>query len=79
MPRQVRVFNPKQSEAELTASVLKKRSETHKKLEEHFLIGRDRTKRAKFHKCARFVLFRPIKKRSFNLLCVLDLFRFVHC
>ena len=23
---------------------------------------------------ARFVLFRPIKKRSFNLLCVLDLF-----
>ena len=25
-------------------------------------------------KCARFVLFRPIKKRSFNLLCVLDLF-----
>ena len=25
-------------------------------------------------KVARFVLFRPIKKRSFNLLCVLDLF-----
>ena len=25
-------------------------------------------------KFARFVLFRPIKKRSFNLLCVLDLF-----
>ena len=23
---------------------------------------------------ARFVLFRPIKKRSFNLLCVLDIF-----
>ena len=23
---------------------------------------------------ARFVLFRPIKKRSFNLLCVLDFF-----
>ena len=25
-------------------------------------------------KCACFVLFHPIKKRSFNLLCVLDLF-----
>ena len=25
-------------------------------------------------KCARFVLFRLIEKRSFNLLCVLDLF-----
>ena len=27
-------------------------------------------------KFARIVLFRPIKKRSFNLLCVLDLFFF---
>ena len=25
-------------------------------------------------KCARFVLFRLIKRRSFNLLCVLDIF-----
>ena len=105
-----------------------KRSKTHKKLKERFLIGRNRTKRANFwgsplfqvtyhkktinstylvsvscseagsfchkvswivwfsvfllyvawkrrfpRKFARFVLFRPIKKRSFNLLCVLDL------
>ena len=42
------------------------RSKTHKRLKERFLIGRNRT--------ARFVLFGPIKKRSFNLLCVLDLF-----
>ena len=34
-------------------------------------------KRALPRKCARFVLFRPIKKRSFNLSCVLDLFRFL--
>ena len=27
-------------------------------------------------KCARFVPFRPIQKRSFNLLCVLDFFSF---
>ena len=46
----------------------KDRSKTHKKLKERFLIGRNRTKRANF------VLFRSIKKRSFNLLCVLDLF-----
>ena len=30
-------------------------------------------KRGLPRKCARFVLFPPIKKRSFNLLCVLDL------
>ena len=29
-------------------------------------------KRGPPRKCARFVLFRPIKKRSFNLLCVLE-------
>ena len=50
------------SETELTASVLKKRSQIHKRLKERFLIRR-----------ARFVLFRFIKKRSFNPLCVLDL------
>ena len=32
------------------------------------------THKKKARKCARFVLFRPIKKRSFNLLCALDLF-----
>ena len=36
-------------------------SRTHKRLKGRFLI------------IARFVLFRIIKKRSFNLLCVLDL------
>ena len=36
------------SETELTASVLKKRSKTHKRLKERFLIGWNRTKRAKF-------------------------------
>ena len=45
----------------------KKRSKTHTRLKERFLLGRNCT-------FARFVLFRPIKKRSFNLLCVLDLF-----
>ena len=38
----------KKSETELTASVLKKRSKTHKRLKEHFLIIRNRTKRANF-------------------------------
>ena len=42
-------------------------SKTHKRLKERFLIRRNRTKRI-------FVLFRLIKNRSFNLLCVLDLF-----
>ena len=32
-------------------------------------------KRGLPRKFSRFVLFRPIKKRSFNLLCVLDLFQ----
>ena len=36
------------SERELTASVLKKRSKTHKRLKERFLIRRNRTKRAHF-------------------------------
>ena len=31
-------------------------------------------KRLLHRKFARFILFRPIKTRSFNLLCVLDLF-----
>ena len=31
-------------------------------------------KRGLFEKFARFVLFRPIKKRCFYLLCILDLF-----
>ena len=35
-------------EAELTASVLKKRSKTHKRLKERFLIGWNRTKHADF-------------------------------
>ena len=51
----------KTSETESTASVLNKRSKTHKRLKERFLIRRNI-----------FVLFRLIKKRSFNLLCVLD-------
>ena len=38
----------KKSETELTASVLKKRSKTHKRLKERFLIRRNRTKRANF-------------------------------
>ena len=95
----------------------KKKSKTHKRLKERFLIRRNRTKRANFQgshlsqatleqtqdklncllfsvvvvgvlllffmlyvdwkrglprKFAHFVLFRPIKKRSFNLLCVLN-------
>ena len=37
-----------QSETELTASVLQKRSKTHKRLKERFLIRRNRTKRANF-------------------------------
>ena len=48
----------------MNASVLKKRSKILKRLKERFLIERNRTKRASF------VLFCPIKKRSFNLLCV---------
>ena len=47
----------------MTASILKKRSKTHKRLKERFLIIF----------MFRFVLFRIIKKRSFSLLCVLDL------
>ena len=43
----------KKSETELTASILKKRSQTHMRLKERFLIGRKRTK------C---VLFHPVKK-----------------
>ena len=38
----------KKSETEFTASVLKKRSKTHKRLKERFLIGRNRTKCANF-------------------------------
>ena len=38
----------KKSETKLTATVLKKRSKTHKRLKERFLIGRNRTKRANF-------------------------------
>ena len=38
----------KKSETELTASVLKKRSKTQKRLKERLLIGRNRTKRANF-------------------------------
>ena len=38
----------KKSETELTASVLKKRSKTHKRLKERFLIRRNRTKRSNF-------------------------------
>ena len=37
-----------ESEIELTASVLKKRSKTHKRLKERFLIIPNRTKRANF-------------------------------
>ena len=33
-------------------------------------------KRGLLRKCAHFVLFRPIKKRSFDFLCVLDPYRF---
>ena len=40
--------NNKKTETELTASVLKKRSKTHTKLKERFLIGRNSTKRANF-------------------------------
>ena len=36
------------SETELTASVLKKRSKTHKRLKERFLVRQNRTKRANF-------------------------------
>ena len=36
-------------------------------------------KRGLPRKCARFVLFRLIKKRSFNLLCVLDLISDLNC
>ena len=36
------------SETELTTSVLKKRSKTHKRLKELFLIRRNRTKRENF-------------------------------
>ena len=39
-------------------------SEKHKRLKDRFLIRRNRTK-----------TIRLIKKRSFNLLCVLDLFQ----
>ena len=38
----------KKSETELTANVLKKRSKTHKRLKERFLVGPNRTKRANF-------------------------------
>ena len=38
----------KKSETVLTASVLKKRSKTHKRLKERFLVRRKRTKRANF-------------------------------
>ena len=36
------------SETELTAKFMKKRSKTYKRLKEHFVIGRNRTKRANF-------------------------------
>ena len=39
------------------------KSKTHTRVNGRFLIGRNRTKRSRF---SRFVLFRPIKKRSFN-------------
>ena len=70
------------SEAELTASVLAKRSKTHKRLKECFLSGWNRTQSANFRgwfpqKCEHFVLFRPIKKRFFNHLGVLDLCAYV--
>ena len=38
----------KKSETEFTASVLKKRSEIHRRLKERFLIRRNKTKRANF-------------------------------
>ena len=44
-----------------------KGSKTHKRLKKCFL------KRGLPQNCARFVLFRPIKKRSFNFLCFWDL------
>ena len=55
------------SETELTASVLKKISKTHVRLNKCFLIRGNRRNRQN-------VLFRLIKKRSFNLLCVLVVF-----
>ena len=55
------------SETELTASVLKKISKTHVRLNKCFLIRGNIRNRQN-------VLFRLIKKRSFNLLCVLVVF-----
>ena len=46
--------NLKNSETEWIASVLKKRSQTHKKLKECFLIGRNRTKCANFQESPPF-------------------------
>ena len=66
-PKIQKLSFPTKSETGLTAIILKKRSKTHKRLKERFLIRPNRTKHA------RFVLFCLIKKRSFDLLCVLDL------
>ena len=44
----VEILGMEKSETELTASVLKKRSKTHKRLKERFLLRRNRTKRANF-------------------------------
>ena len=50
----------KPTKIELTASVLKKRSKTHKRLKERFLIRRNRTKRANFRGC-------PLCQATYNI------------
>ena len=56
--------NLKKSETELTASVLKRRSKTHKKLKERFLVGRNKTKRANFRRSPLFQATYNIKKKK---------------
>ena len=63
------------SETELTASVLKKRSKTHMRWKERFLIGRNRTKHANFQGSPLFQAMYSIKteKQTIQLiLCQLD-------
>ena len=73
------LVSAKWSETGLTASVLKKRSQTHKRLKERFWIGRNRAKRANFRGSPLFQATYNIKREKLihNITCFAALVYFV--
>ena len=64
----------KRSETELAASVLKKRSKTHKRLKERFLFWTKREKKCKFSRKSSFSSYVQHKNKQLIqlILCQLD-------